>query len=312
MATVRVLVVRAPGTNCDEETMHGWRLAGASPQLLHIERWIERPALLREFDVLTLPGGFSYGDDIAAGKVFASGLTGAILDEIRALVERGGGVLGICNGLQVLVKAGLLPGGTIAPDRVTVTYNASGRFEARWVRMKVCRTDCPFLMDTTFTEMPVEHGEGRVVARDETTLSALETGGHIALRYVDAEDRSADGQGCDTDNERLSADNKKPEDKERPGTDVMRSGAHDKRLDSDGKTPAAERDLRTVAYPANPNGSDAAIAGLCDPTGRILGLMPHPDRHLDPTNHPLWTRRPPVDLPDGLRFFKSAVTFWKA
>ncbi|GMU36021.1 MAG: phosphoribosylformylglycinamidine synthase subunit PurQ [Phycisphaerae bacterium] len=278
MATVRVLVVRAPGTNCDEETMHGWRLAGASPQLLHIERWIERPTLLREFDVLTLPGGFSYGDDIAAGKVFAAGLTGAILDEIRALVERGGGVLGICNGLQVLVKAGLLPGGTIAPDRVTVTYNASGRFEARWVRMKVCRTDCPFLLDTTFTEMPVEHGEGRVVARDETTLAALETGGHVALRYVDAEDRSADDKGRNADIER----------------------------------PAAERDLRTVAYPANPNGSDAAIAGLCDPTGRILGLMPHPDRHLDPTNHPLWTRRPPVDLPDGLRFFKSAVTFWKA
>ncbi len=258
--------------------MHGWRLAGASPQLLHIERWIERPTLLREFDVLTLPGGFSYGDDIAAGKVFAAGLTGAILDEIRALVERGGGVLGICNGLQVLVKAGLLPGGTIAPDRVTVTYNASGRFEARWVRMKVCRTDCPFLLDTTFTEMPVEHGEGRVVARDETTLAALETGGHVALRYVDAEDRSADDKGRNADIER----------------------------------PAAERDLRTVAYPANPNGSDAAIAGLCDPTGRILGLMPHPDRHLDPTNHPLWTRRPPVDLPDGLRFFKSAVTFWKA
>ncbi|GIK15287.1 MAG: phosphoribosylformylglycinamidine synthase subunit PurQ [Planctomycetota bacterium] len=279
--------------------MHGWRLAGASPQLLHIERWIERPALLREFDVLTLPGGFSYGDDIAAGKVFAAGLTGAILDEIRALVERGGGVLGICNGLQVLVKAGLLPGGTIAPDRVTVTYNASGRFEARWVRMKVCRTDCPFLLDTTFTEMPVEHGEGRVVARDETTLAALETGGHVALRYVDAEDRPDDGKGRDADNER-------------PGSDGKRSAAHDKRPDSDGKTPAAERNLRTVAYPANPNGSDAAIAGLCDPTGRILGLMPHPDRHLDPTNHPLWTRRPPVDLPDGLRFFKSAVTFWKA
>lgn len=271
--------------------MHGWRLAGASPQLLHIERWIERPALLREFDVLTLPGGFSYGDDIAAGKVFAAGLTGAILDEIRALVDRGGGVLGICNGLQVLVKAGLLPGGTIAADRVTVTYNASGRFEARWVRMKVCRTDCPFLLDTTFTEMPVEHGEGRVVARDETTLAALESGRHVALRYVDAERCLAGGEERDADNERRGADGNRP-------------GAG-------GNRPGAGGELRTVEYPANPNGSDAAIAGLCDPTGRVLGLMPHPDRHLDPTNHPLWTRRPPVDIPDGLRFFKSAVMYWK-
>ncbi len=236
--------------------MHGWRQAGAAPTLVHIERWIERPSLLRDYAILTFPGGFSYGDDIAAGKVFAAGLGGSVLDEVRTMIERGGGVLGICNGLQVLVKAGLLPGGSIPDNTVTVTYNASGKFEARWVRMKVCRADCPYLAGDAFTEMPVEHGEGRVVADSDATLAQLESAGHVALRYV-----ASDGE--------------------------------------------------SVAYPANPNGSFNDIAGLCDPTGRVLGLMPHPDRHLDPTNHPLWTRRPPPAVADGLRFFRNAVQYWK-
>lgn len=256
MSGVSVLVIRAPGTNCDEETMHAWRLAGANPTLAHIEACIDRPAIVREFHIVTFPGGFSYGDDIAAGKVFAAGLQSGLAEELHQLVERGGGVLGICNGFQVLAKAGLLPGGSIEPGRVTVTYNASCRFEARWVRLRVCRDDCPYLPRGATLELPVEHGEGRVLGGDESALARLESERHVALRYVGPNDQS-------------------PE------------------------------------YPYNPNGSDNAIAGLCDPTGRVFGLMPHPERHLDPTNHPLWTRHPPREPADGLSIFQSAVAFWR-
>lgn len=256
MAGVNVLVIRAPGTNCDEETLHAWRMAGAQATLAHIEACIECPAMIRRFQIVTLPGGFSYGDDIAAGKVFAAGLKAGLVDEFRALVDRSGGILGICNGFQVLVKAGLLPGNPIGPGRVTVTYNASCRFEARWVRLSVCRQDCPFLPHGATLELPIEHGEGRVLTADDATLQQLESQGHVALRYV-----APDG--------------------------------------------------RPAQYPDNPNGSENAIAGLCDATGRILGLMPHPERHLDPTNHPLWTCRPLREPADGLAIFQRAVAHWR-
>jgi len=258
MSTVRVLVLRAAGINCDEEIVHAWRLAGADPALLHIARVADDSAVLDRFHVVTIPGGFSYGDDIAAGTILAQWVTQDLADGLRKLVARGGGILGVCNGFQVLVKAGLLPGGEFGRDAVTVTYNDSAKFEARWVRMQVCTAKCPFVTPGASLEMPVEHAEGKVVTADDGVTDRLERAGQIALRYVDEQGRSDQ-------------------------------------------------------YPANPNGSVAGIAGLCDPTGRIFGLMPHPDRHYDHTQHPLWTRRtcPPSSIPDGLSVFRNAVEYWK-
>jgi len=290
MSRVPVIVVRAAGINCDEETMHCWRLAGATPRLWHIQELAERPALLDECAVLAIPGGFSYGDDIAAGAILAQRVMHDLAEPMRRLVDRGGGILGICNGFQVLVKAGLLPGGECGPDQVTVTYNDSAHFEARWVRLEVCTDHCPYLsrvpvgaeprttsaarsgrsgpaaavmeepsdqMVRRFLEMPVEHGEGKVVTADDAVTRQLEAAGQIALRYV------------------------------------SESGRYDE-------------------YPANPNGSTAGIAGLCDPTGRVFGLMPHPDRHFDHTQHPLWTRRKKEGPADGLTVFLNAVEYWKS
>ena len=147
MAGIRVLVVRAAGINCDEEVMYVWRLAGASPTLVHINRLAEKPAMLDEYQIVTIPGGFSYGDDIAAGTILAQRFTLDLAEPMRAFVDHGGGLLGICNGFQVLVKTGLLPGGEVGRERVTVTHNDSARFEARWVRLEVrtwkCRSNTP-------------------------------------------------------------------------------------------------------------------------------------------------------------------------
>ncbi len=255
MAFVRVLVVRAAGINCDEEVMHCWRLAGASPATVHINALAQEPSMLNEYSIVTIPGGFSYGDDIAAGVILARRLLDDLADNLQSFVGRGGGVLGICNGLQVLVKMGVLPGEKFRRDQVTVTFNDSAKFEARWVRLEVCTSRCPFLQKGTILELPVEHAEGKVVTADHTVTAKLFSSDRIALRYLDEE------------------------------------GRYD-------------------VYPANPNGSIAGIAGLCDATGRVFGLMPHPDRHFDHTQHPQWTRRKPTAPPDGHTVFQNAVRAW--
>ncbi len=262
MAEVRVLVLRSAGINCDEETMHCWSLAGAKPVLMHINAAANKPSVIDDFTIVTIPGGFAYGDDIAAGVILAQRVLHDLEVPLRRLVDRGGGILGICNGFQVLVKMGLLPGGDAGRDEVTVTFNDSAKFEARWVRLEVTTDRCPYLpsrdaaSEPVCLEMPVEHAEGKVVTASDAVTTRLTESGHVAMRYVDANGRS------DT-------------------------------------------------YPANPNGSVAGIAGLCDSTGRILGLMPHPDRHFDHTHHPLWTTRNPTGPPDGLTLFQNAVAYWR-
>lgn len=269
MSDVQVLVLRAAGINCDEECMHCWRLAGAFPTLVHVNGLCESPSMLSDYSIVTIPGGFSYGDDLGAGTILAHRILQTVAEPLREFVNKGGGVLGICNGFQVLVKMGLLPGGDFSRDQVTVTYNDSARFEARWVRLEVATEKCPFLtrhegpeaqrhegvLSLPVLELPVEHAEGRVVTATESVARRLLDNGQVALRYVDA-------------------------------------GGNDAR------------------YPANPNGSVLGIAGLCDPTGRIFGLMPHPDRHFDHVQHPTWTRRKEAGDPDGLTIFKNAVAYW--
>lgn len=255
MARLRTLILRAPGTNTEEETQRAWRLAGAEAEILHFQQALERPEVLDSYTVLTLPGGFSYGDDIAAGRVQGVLLRERLGEAIQRLMGRGGGLFGICNGFQVLIQAGLLPGQPFGRTCVTLTGNRSGRFEARWVRTRVEVSHCPFLPAGALIDMPVEHGEGCVQAVSEDRIGALGSASRIALRYVDLEGR-------------------------------------------------------VKGYPTNPNGSMDSIAGLCDDTGRILGLMPHPERSADPAHRPGWTRRDDPQAHDGLSIFRAAAAYW--
>ncbi len=251
---IRALILRAAGTNCDAETVYAWEQVGAEAEAVHVARLLERPAMLDDRQILTIPGGFSYGDDIAAGKILANQLEHHLGDVLRRFVERGRLVLGICNGFQVLAKSGLLDGdgnGTNTQS-VTVTFNDSARFEDRWVHVRTETDHCAFLDRGAMLYLPIAHAEGKVVAGDRRILEKLADSGRVALRYVDA-----DGK---------------------PGE-----------------------------YPVNPNGSDDHIAGLTDASGRVLGLMPHPERHIHLTHHPFWTRLPKDRRPDGLSVFENAV-----
>jgi phosphoribosylformylglycinamidine synthase len=254
MATPRVLVLRAPGANCDAETYFAFEMAGAAPDRLHVNRLRENPALLRQYQVLAVPGGFTYGDDVAAGKILGNQLAHFLGDELRLFRDRERLILGICNGFQVLLKAGLL----VPPDDegpvATLAHNACGSFVDRWIHLQATPGKCPFLTGVERLHLPIAHGEGRFVCRSEWQLSGLQQTGQVVLRYVDAAGK--------------------------PG-----------------------------AFPVNPNGSQGDVAGLCDLTGRVMGLMPHPERHVLPTQHPRWTREG-LGEPDGLAIFRNAVRFF--
>jgi len=249
----RVIVLRAAGTNCDVETAHAFHLAGAEPEPVHVNRLIERPDMLGSAQILVVPGGFTYGDDVAAGKVHAVELTTRLAEPLHRFVENGGLVLGICNGFQVLVKTGLLPGWDEQTPSFTLTDNLSGRFEDRWVWLLPSSPRCAFTEDMTEPVcLPVAHGEGRFTASSADALDRLEAQGQVAFRYVD-------------------------------------------------------RDGGKAGYPVNPNGSDRDIAGICDTTGRVLGLMPHPERHVHPTQHPQWMRLGLAKEGHGLALFRNAA-----
>ena len=248
------LILRTAGTNCDAETLLAVQKAGGSGTVLHVNRLLERPAVLDDFHGLILPGGFSYGDDLGAGRIFANELRLRLRDPIRRFISRGRLVLGICNGFQILVKAGLLPDPDSGEVRVTLGENDSNRFEARWVRLKVCSSLSEFIKEPAEFELPVAHGEGKFIPRDAATLDALRKNRQIILTY-------------------------------------------------------AGPDGREGGYPWNPNGSRDGIAGICDPSGRVLGLMPHPERNADPLHHPAWTRTGPDRVPEGLAFFRNAADY---
>ncbi len=266
--TPRVLILRAPGTNCDEETAFAFELAGAAAERVHINRLLESPRTADDFQILCIPGGFSYGDDIAAGRILGNQIRHHLADTIRGFRDAGKLILGICNGFQVLLKSGVLLEEDENGPAATLAWNDSGRFEDRWVELGVSgrggNSSCVFLSGIERMYLPVAHAEGKFVARDEATLDRLGENGQLALRY-----RS------------LTSD---------------RSGGVD---------------ASAVAYPANPNGSQANVAGICDSTGRVLGLMPHPERHIDPTHHPRWTRETTEkDTGDGLKVFQNAVGYF--
>lgn len=248
----RAIVIRTAGTNCDAEMVRAFALAGASPELVHLDRLIAEPGMLGAFDLIGFPGGFSYGDDCGAGRVQAMRIREGLLPALRSAVDRGAAMIGVCNGFQVLVQTGLLPGDE-PRQTIALAANAGGRFIDAWVPVEFERDSvCVWtvgLADAAFADeammLPIAHGEGRFVAESAGVIARLERRGQVVLRYRD---------------------------------DV--------------------------------NGSMGRIAGICDPTGRVFGLMPHPDRYLDWTLHPFWTRLRPEnrrgDTP-GLRMFRSAV-----
>jgi len=268
MPAPRALILTGYGINCDRETAFAFRACGAEDRRVHVNDLIDGHDRLSRYQILAFPGGFSYGDDIASGKVLASKVKTHLQDAVAGFVEAGGLVLGICNGFQVMVKYGLLgsPGGAGREQVATLTTNDSSRYEDRWVHLEAEGDRCVFTRGIRRLYLPVAHGEGRFFA-DPETLDALEAAGCVALRYAD-----------------------------------QRGG------------PAGGR------FPWNPNGSLNDIAGLSDPTGRVFGLMPHPERHLAFTNHPLWTRikdralRQESPLPregDGMQVFRNAVEYFR-
>jgi phosphoribosylformylglycinamidine synthase len=256
--TVRTLILRTAGTNCDLETQFAFERAGSKVSRLHVNRVNENPSLLDEHQVLALPGGFSYGDDIAAGKIHANELRTKLGDRLRKFVDDGKLIIGICNGFQVLAKTGLLPG-PFRPgveQTVTLTFNDSNKFEDRWVHLRADSDKSPFIRKGQILYLPVAHGEGKFVARDPATLDAVRRNDQVVFRYVDAQGNTGGG------------------------------------------------------YPINPNGSVDDIAGICDTTGRVLGLMPHPERHALPTQHPRWTREGLKEEGDGMQMFRNAVEYF--
>jgi phosphoribosylformylglycinamidine synthase I len=253
----RTMILRTAGTNCDAETVYAFELAGASAQKVHVNRLIENPSLLGEFQLLAIPGGFSYGDDIAAGRILANQITHHLHDALHRFVEEGRPVIGICNGFQVLVKTDLLPGplGGQSGQTCTLTNNECGRFVDRWVRLASRSRKCIWTAGIDELDVPVAHGEGKFVTANEVVRKALWDRDQVALVYIKSDGSTATGR-----------------------------------------------------FPDNPNGSVDDIAGVCDESGLVLGLMPHPERFLASTQHPSWTRRgSSSDEGAGLAVFRNAV-----
>jgi len=259
MTQPQVLILRAPGTNCDEETAFAFEQAGAKAQRVHINRLLEEPGLADQSQILCIPGGFSYGDDVAAGRILANQIRHHLADALHRFHAADKLILGICNGFQVLIKSGVL----LADDPqegppATLAWNDSGRYEDRWVRLGVEGAKSVFLRGIEALDLPVAHAEGKFVTRSADVLQRLAGQGQLALRY-----RRLDGGQSDS-----------------------------------------------VHYPDNPNGSMGNVAGVCDETGRVLGLMPHPERYIDATQHPRWTRGHAHQPGDGLRLFRNAVEYF--
>ena len=250
---VKTLVLRSPGANCDAETAFAFEQAGAVVSSVHVNQLIRGDERLSDYQIMAIPGGFTYGDDIAAGKVLANELRLKLGEDILRFIEAGGLIIGICNGFQVLAKAGILPKSDNAP-LLTLATNDSGKFECRWVHLLVNRkSPCVFTRGMDSLYLPVAHGEGKVVA-DPEILPKL----NAVMYYTDENENSQ------------------------------------------------------VGYPYNPNGSVNNIAGICDSSGRIFALMPHPERHIRGTQHPQWTRHGAKKYGDGFQIFLNAVKWAKS
>ncbi len=257
MSDVQVVVLRTAGTNCDQETGFAFASFGARVDFVHINSIFKKERQLEDYHILAIPGGFSYGDDIAAGKILANELRLKLGKSLQKFIEDGKLMIGICNGFQILVKAGVLPG--IREDQntqqATLMFNDSGKFEDRWVHLKP-QGRCVWTEGLDHPiYLPVAHGEGKFIPKDRSILKKINDGNQVVFRYCGM----------------------------------------------NGRAPV---------YPENPNGSLEDIAGITDPTGRVLGLMPHPERHFVFTQHPFWTRlKNKSKFGDGAKIFENGVKY---
>ena len=271
----KVLVLKTEGTNCDEELNFAFKLAGGDPKTVHVNDLRNKKENLKSYNILAIPGGFSYGDDIVSGKILAVELISFFSEELKKFIERKDTlIIGICNGFQVLIRTGLLPFRTLGEMKATLTNNDAGHFECRWVNLKIePSSNCVFLnsFDTSdggrlnegeamtpprwIVSYQVAHGEGKFFA-PTNIIEKVEKENLVAFRYVD------------------------------------------------------QKGDPTQKYPQNPNGSLSAIAGITDPTGRILGLMPHPERFIFREQHPNW-RRSKINNAQGLPIFENMIKFVK-
>lgn len=281
MQKPKVCVLRTAGTNCDQETAFAFLKVGAETELVHINQFINNEKSFENYQILAIPGGFTYGDDIAAGKILANELRYKLIDGVAKFIEAGKLIIGICNGFQILVKSGLLPGNDNLKQEVSLIINDSGKFEDRWVYLKLSAVststslgvlqrgvpsqskDCQLSAKCVWVKdlpkiiyLPVAHGEGKFVTQNKEASSRLRKNGQIVFQYCN---ESGDFDG----------------------------------------------------YPCNPNGSEDNIAGICDETGRILGMMPHPERHTEVTQHPRWMSLKNKKEGEGLQIFRNGVEFIK-
>lgn len=261
----KVIVLRTAGTNCDQETAYVFEACGADVDLVHINRLLSREVFLKDYHIMAIPGGFTYGDDIMSGRILANELRLNLGKDIEKFISNGKLIIGICNGFQVLVRSGILPGPVNGKKRwtpdseqtVTLTNNDSGKFEDRWTHLRVTGRSVwtEGLGDIIY--IPVAHAEGKFVPEDNDILNRMEYNEQIAFRYC-----SSRGNG--------------------------------------------------PKYPENPNGSVDDIAGITDKTGRILGMMPHPERHFLFTQHPFWTRlKRSGPYGHGAKVFENGVNYVK-
>ncbi len=263
--STKVIVLSGYGLNCEEETLHAFNHCGISGDIIHINDLIESPKDLENYQILAIPGGFSYGDDTGSGNAFAQKMKLALWNELKAFVERDTLTIGICNGCQILVNLGLVPALKQYGERdVAVTYNASARYRCRWIDVKI-ENKSPWLKDIETLHIPIAHGEGRFMMEDET-LNALQENKQIAARYIGSNGNYANGE-----------------------------------------------------FPHNPNGSAFDIAAMTDKTGRILAMMPHPERGMF-----TWQRDDYPEIKDaaqrsketlseesdGIKIFKNAAKYF--
>ncbi|HSX18593.1 MAG TPA: phosphoribosylformylglycinamidine synthase I [Candidatus Saccharimonadales bacterium] len=233
----KVCVLRADGINCDEETFYAFEKYGGQSEFIHINQLRDKSKSLKDFQILAIPGGFAYGDDVVSGKILANELVSYLKDQIQSYVSKKGLVVGICNGFQVLIRTGLLPFNNLGEMDATLEKNDSGHFECRFVKIRIEDSNAVFLKPyvNQIIDVAVNHGEGKLFASSKN-LERIEKENLVFCRYVD------------------------------------------------------EKGNVTTKYPQSPSGSSNSIGGITDPTGRILGLMPHPEKIIDYTQHPNWRK----------------------
>lgn len=257
MKQPKALVMEGYGINCEYESAHCVAEAGGIAKRVHINDLVDGRERLRDYQILILPGGFSFADNLGAATVWAAKLKHSIFPEMLAFIRRKKLIIGVCNGFQAMAKLGILPAtdGNYNQQSVTLTANEKGRFEDRWVSLRINpKSNCVFTRGVKSLYLPVRHGEGRFLPKDKAVLEALERNNQIVAQYSNDKGKIA-------------------------------------------------------GYPHNPNGSANSIAAVCDPSGRLFGIMPHPEAYNHRVCHPRWTREKLPEEGLGMAIFRNAVDY---